>query len=305
MNRRAPDPRLFRQLRRQVGTAVERYQMIAEGDLVMVCLSGGKDSYLMLDVLMSLQRAAPVDFELIAVNLDQKQPGFPEHVLPEYLERLGVRWRIVEQDTYSIVKRVVPEGKTMCSLCSRLRRGVLYRTAEELGASKIALGHHREDAIETLFLNMFNGGTLKTMPPALRSDDGRHVVIRPLYQCREKDIARYARGAGYPIIPCDLCGSQEHLARAQLKRMLAEWDRRHPGRLESLARSITKVTPSHLADDALFDFAGLSAADGGGVGEAVTGWLKSREILASDAGAPGGAADGAADRDEADSVKLI
>ena len=260
--------KLKAELRGQVGRAIVDYGMIADGDRVMVCLSGGKDSYTLLDMLLSLQRRAPVDFELVAVNLDQKQPGFPEHVLPEYLRALGVPFRIVEEDTYSVVKRVIGEGKTMCGLCSRLRRGILYRVASELGATKIALGHHRDDIVETLFLNMFYGARLKAMPPKLVSDDGRHVVIRPLAYCAEKDIARYARGRGFPIIPCKLCGSQDNMKRREIKAMLTAWEREDPGRTERLFRSLQNVTASHLADRALYDFASLApgaapAADGG------------------------------------------
>jgi len=247
-------------LRAQVGKAIGDYSMIQAGDRIMVCLSGGKDSYAMLDLLMSLQRRAPVEFELIAVNLDQKQPGFPEHVLPDYLRELGVPFRIVEEDTYSVVTRVVPAGKTYCGLCSRLRRGILYRVADELGATKIALGHHRDDIVETLFLNMFYGARLKAMPPKLQSDDGRHVVIRPLAYCTESDIARYARNRDFPIIPCNLCGSQDNLKRREIKSMLAAWERSDPGRTERLFRSVQNVTPSHLADRSLFDFESLAPA---------------------------------------------
>jgi tRNA 2-thiocytidine biosynthesis protein TtcA len=225
----------------------------------MVCLSGGKDSYTLLDLLLSLKRRAPIDFEIIAVNLDQKQPGFPADVLPAYLDRLGVAYSIVTEDTYAVVKRVIPEGKTMCGLCSRLRRGVLYRVAAELGATKIALGHHRDDIVETMFLNMFFGGRLKAMPPKLLSDDGRHVVIRPLAYCEEKEIARYARGRQFPIIPCRLCGSQDNAQRKKIKAMLAEWERQAPGRTASLFRSLQNVSPSHLADTSLFDFGSLAA----------------------------------------------
>ncbi len=253
--------RLKASLRGQTGKAIGDYEMIADGDRVMVCLSGGKDSYTMLDMLTSLRRRAPVAFELIAVNLDQKQPGFPADVLPSYLEQLGVPYQIVTEDTHSIVKRVIPDGKTMCGLCSRLRRGVLYRTAAELGATKIALGHHRDDIVETLFLNMFFGGRLKAMPPKLRSDDGRHIVIRPLAYCAERDIARYARGRGFPIIPCRLCGSQENAQRRQIKAMLAQWERDDPGRIARLFRSLQHVTPSHLADSSLFDFAAIGRAE--------------------------------------------
>jgi tRNA 2-thiocytidine biosynthesis protein TtcA len=231
---------------------------------VMVCLSGGKDSYTMLDILLSLQRSAPVAFELIAVNLDQKQPGFPEHILPDYLTSLGVPFHIIEQDTYSVVKRVIPEGKTMCGLCSRLRRGALYRYAFENGITKIALGHHRDDIVETLFLNMFFGGKLKSMPPKLKSEDGRHIVIRPLAYVAESDIERYARAREFPLIPCTLCGSQENMQRLEIKKMLREWEQKYPGRTESIFSSVRNIVPSHLADPKAFDFASLerSASDG-------------------------------------------
>ncbi|PAV26764.1 tRNA s(2)C-32 sulfurtransferase [Tamilnaduibacter salinus] len=247
--------RLQKKLRRDVGQAIADFDMIGAGDKVMCCLSGGKDSYTMLDILLNLQRSAPVRFDLIAVNLDQKQPGFPEHVLPDYLSKLGIEYHVIEKDTYSIVKEKVPEGKTTCGLCSRLRRGILYNFAEEQGVTKIALGHHRDDLLETLFLNMFYGGTLKTMPPKLRSDDGRNQVIRPLAYAREEDIARYAELREYPIIPCNLCGSQENLQRQVVKDMLQSWDRDHPGRLESMFRAICNVKPSHLADPSIHDFA--------------------------------------------------
>lgn len=253
--------KLAKRLRHAVGDAIDDFGMIEAGDRIMVCLSGGKDSYTMLDILLSLQKSAPIDFELIAVNLDQKQPGFPEHVLPAYLDKLGVPYKIVEEDTYSIVKRVVPEGKTTCGLCSRLRRGILYRVADELGCTKIALGHHRDDILETLFLNMFHGGRLKAMPPKLVSDDGRHMVIRPLAYCREKDIERYAELRAFPIIPCNLCGSQTNLQRVVVGDMLRDWDKRFPGRLESMFRSLQHVVPSHLADPQRFDFKGLKTQD--------------------------------------------
>jgi tRNA 2-thiocytidine biosynthesis protein TtcA len=251
--------KLAKRLRRQVGEAIADFGMIEEGDKVMVCLSGGKDSYAMLDVLMALREKAPVAFDLVAVNLDQKQPGFPQHVLPDYLSGLGVPFRIVEQDTYSVVKRVLPEGKTMCSLCSRLRRGVLYRVAGELGATKIALGHHRDDILATFFLNLFFGGKLKAMPPKLKSDDARHVVIRPLAYVKEDDLAAYAEEKGFPIIPCNLCGSQEHLQRRQVRDLLRQWEKQFPGRVESILRALTDVQPSHLLDRKLFDFSGLKS----------------------------------------------
>jgi tRNA 2-thiocytidine biosynthesis protein TtcA len=253
--------RLQSRLRSAVGRAIEDYGMIEPGDRVMVCLSGGKDSYTLLDVLLSLQRSAPVQFELVAVNLDQKQPGFPAQVLPDYLSALGVRYEILEQDTYSVVKRVVPEGSTMCGLCSRLRRGRLYRYAAEQGITKIALGHHRDDIVETLFLNMFFGGRMKAMPPKLLSEDGRHVVIRPLAYVAERDIERYARARRFPIIPCRLCGSQDGLQRVAVKRMLTAWEREHPGRIESIFAAMRNVTASHLADPELFDFAALRRTD--------------------------------------------
>ncbi len=249
--------KLQKRLRRNVGTAITDYGMIRDGDKVMVCLSGGKDSYTMLDILMNLQRNAPVQFTLVAVNLDQKQPGFPEHVLPTWLESVGVEYHILERDTYSIVKEKVPEGKTTCGLCSRLRRGSLYGFATEIGATKIALGHHRDDILETLFLNMFFGGKLKTMPPKLLSDDQRHIVIRPLAYCRESDIEAYSNAREFPIIPCNLCGSQENLQRQVVKEMLQDWEKKHPGRLETMFHAVTSVAPSHLADRDLFDFAGL------------------------------------------------
>jgi len=250
--------RLQARLRGLVGKAIEDYGMIAEGDRVMVCLSGGKDSYTLLDLLLSLQRSSPVRFELIAVNLDQKQPGFPAHVLPEYLTALGVPFHVIEQDTYRVVKRVIPEGKTMCGLCSRLRRGALYRYAREHGITKIALGHHRDDLIETLFLNMFFGGKLKSMPPKLRSEDGHHIVIRPLAYVPERDIERYARAREFPIIPCNLCGSQEHLQRVAIKQMLADWEKEHPGRLEAIGSALRNVVSSHLSDPQSFDFTNLA-----------------------------------------------
>src|SRR5687767_5993781 len=251
--------KLAKRLRRLTGQAIADYDMIGAGDKVMVCLSGGKDSYALLDVLLNLKERAPVDFDIVAVNLDQKQPGFPEHVLPSYLEARGVPYRIAVQDTYSVVKRVIPEGKTMCSLCSRLRRGVLYRVAEEIGATRIALGHHRDDILETFFLNLFYGGKLKAMPPKLKSDDGRHVVIRPLAYCEEADLEAYAELRQFPLIPCTLCGSQENLQRKHVKAMLGEWEKRHPGRVENIVRSLQNVSRSHLLDRALFDFAGVAA----------------------------------------------
>jgi len=248
---------LQQRLRRQMGKAIADFNMIEAGDRVMVCLSGGKDSYTMLDLLMALHRKAPVPFELIPVHLDQKQPGYPPEILPTYLETLGLEYHILEQDTYSVVQRVVPAGKTTCGLCSRLRRGILYTFAREHGITKIALGHHRDDIVETLFLNMFFGSRLKAMPPKLRSDDGDNIVIRPLAYCREDDIARYAEARGFPIIPCNLCGSQENLQRKQIKQMLAGWEKQTPGRVENIFRSLQNVTPSHLADPELFDFASL------------------------------------------------
>jgi tRNA 2-thiocytidine biosynthesis protein TtcA len=249
--------KLAKRIRRQVGEAIADFKLIEEGDRVMVCLSGGKDSYGLLDTLIYLKNKSPVKFELIAVNLDQKQPGFPERILPDYLGSLGVPFRIVEQDTYSIVKRVIPEGKTMCALCSRLRRGVLYRVAGELGVTKIALGHHRDDVLATFFLNLFYAGKLKAMPAKLRSDDGRHIVIRPLAYVAEQDLAAYAEAKAFPIIPCTLCGSQVNLQRQVVGRMMREWEKQFPGRIESIRRALTDVRPSQLLDRKLFDFAGL------------------------------------------------
>jgi len=249
--------RLQARLRGAVGKAIADFHMIAAGDKVMVCLSGGKDSYTLLDLLLSLQRSAPIEFELIAVNLDQKQPGFPAHVLPEYLTRLGVPFHVIEQDTYRVVKRVVPEGKTMCGLCSRLRRGALYRYAAENGVTKIALGHHRDDIVETLFLNMFFGGKLKAMPPKLQSEDGRHIVIRPLAYVAEREIERYAKTREFPIIPCKLCGSQDNNQRKAVKKMLQDWERDFPGRTETIFSSLRNVVTSHLADTKAFEFTAL------------------------------------------------
>jgi tRNA 2-thiocytidine biosynthesis protein TtcA len=246
--------KLSKRLHRQVGEAIGDFKMIEAGDKVMVCLSGGKDSYALLDILMNLQSRAPVDFELVAVNLDQKQPGFPEHVLPTYLKSVGVPFHIEEQDTYSIVKKLIPEGKTTCSLCSRLRRGILYRVAQELGATKIALGHHRDDIVTTLMLNMFHGGTLKGMPPKLVSDDGRNTVIRPLAYVAESDLQAWAEQRQFPIIPCNLCGSQENLQRAAIKAMLQDWERKTPGRIDNMLRAMAHVVPSHLMDRQLFPF---------------------------------------------------
>lgn len=249
--------KLQKRLRRNVGNAIVDYKMIEDGDKVMVCLSGGKDSYCMLDILLNLQKTAPIDFELVAVNMDQKQPGFPEEVLPNYLDKLGVPYHIVERDTYSVVKEVIPEGKTTCGLCSRLRRGTLYGFAEEIGAGKIALGHHKDDIVETLFLNLFYGGRLKAMPPKLLSDDKRNIVIRPMAYCREKDLTAYADRKEFPIIPCNLCGSQENLQRQAVKRMLTDWEKSHPGRTETIFSALQRVSPSQLADSNLFNFRDL------------------------------------------------
>lgn len=251
--------KLHKRLCRLVGQAIGDFNMIENGDKVMVCLSGGKDSYALLDILLTLRERAPIDFDIVAVNLDQKQPGFPADVLPTYLRSLEVPFHIETQDTYSIVKRLIPEGKTTCSLCSRLRRGILYRVAGELGATKIALGHHRDDIIETFFLNMFFGSKLKAMPPKLQSDDGKHIVIRPMAYVREVDTERYAELRQFPIIPCDLCGSQENLQRKQIKMMLREWEKKHPGRVENIFSSLATVVPSHLMDRSLFEFNSLSA----------------------------------------------
>ncbi|KGY11234.1 tRNA 2-thiocytidine biosynthesis protein TtcA [Vibrio tubiashii] len=249
--------KLQKRLRRNVGNAITDYNMIEEGDVVMACISGGKDSFAMLDILLNLQKAAPIKFEVVAVNLDQKQPGFPEHILPDYFETLNIPYYIVDKDTYSVVKEKIPEGKTTCGLCSRLRRGTLYSFAEKIGATKLALGHHMDDIVETMFLNMFHGSRLKAMPPKLRSDDGRNVVIRPLTYCREKDLIKYAEHKEFPIIPCNLCGSQENLQRQSIKAMLIEWDKKTPGRVEAIFKSIQNVSPSQLADKELFDFVNL------------------------------------------------
>jgi len=261
--------KLHKRLRRQTGQAIADFDMIQEGDKIMVCLSGGKDSYTLLHLLMGLQKSAPVDFELLAVNLDQKQPGFPEEVLPEYLETLGVPYQILEKDTYSIVKEKVPEGKTTCGLCSRLRRGSLYGYAEEVGATKVALGHHRDDLLETLFLNLFFGGSIKSMPPKLLSDDHKNIVIRPLAYCKEKDIAEFAHWMDFPIIPCNLCGSQENLQRQVIKEMLSDWDQRFPGRIETLFSALQNVAPSQLADTRIFDFQGLEAKREASLGDRI------------------------------------
>lgn len=250
--------KLQKRLRRGVGQAIADFSMIEEGDKVMVCLSGGKDSYTLLDILLNLQQSAPISFSIVAVNLDQKQPGFPADVLPTYLTQIGVEFQIVTEDTYSIVKEKIPEGKTTCSLCSRLRRGILYRTAKELGATKIALGHHRDDMLETLFLNMFYGGKMKSMPPKLISDNGEHIVIRPLAYCREKDIEKYAVAREFPIIPCNLCGSQDGLQRQVVKEMLQDWDKRFPGRIETMFQAMQNIVPSHMIDKQLFDFSAVT-----------------------------------------------
>jgi tRNA 2-thiocytidine biosynthesis protein TtcA len=249
--------KLQKRLRRNVGNAIIDYNMIEENDVVMACISGGKDSFEMLDILLNLQKAAPIKFDVVAVNLDQKQPGFPEHILPDYFETLNIPYYIVDKDTYSVVKEKIPEGKTTCGLCSRLRRGTLYSFAETIGATKIALGHHLDDIVETMFLNMFHGSRLKAMPPKLRSDDGRNVVIRPLTYCREKDLIKYAEHKDFPIIPCNLCGSQENLQRQSIKAMLIDWDKKTPGRVEAIFKSIQNVSPSQLADRELFDFVNL------------------------------------------------
>lgn len=268
----SPEPRehnkLAKRLRRQVGQAIQDYRMIEHGDKVLVALSGGKDSWTLLDLLLRLRKSAPVDFEIVGVNLDQKQPDFPEQVIPEQCRAMGVPFHILEQDTYSVVKRVIPENKTMCGLCSRLRRGALYRYARENGFTKIALGHHQDDIVATFFLNLFHGGKLKAMPPKLLSDDGTNVVIRPLAYCREHDIAEWAKAQAYPIIPCNLCGSQDHLQRKQVRKMMGEWERQHPARLAQIFSALQNVAPSQLADTALFDFASLGSR-GGSTGE----WL--------------------------------
>lgn len=255
--------KLQKKLRRLTGRAIDDFNMIEDGDRIMVCLSGGKDSYTMLSILLSLQKSAPIEFELVAVNLDQKQPGFPERILPEYLSKLGVPYHIINRDTYSVVKEKIPEGKTTCGLCSRLRRGTLYAFAEDIGATKIALGHHKDDIVETLFLNMFYGSRLSAMPPKLRSDDGRNIVIRPLAYCREKDINRFSEQMEFPIIPCNLCGSQENLQRQNIKAMLSEWERKHPGRIESIFTAIQNIAPSQMADTELFNFTTLQLDRGG------------------------------------------
>jgi tRNA 2-thiocytidine biosynthesis protein TtcA len=273
--------KLAKRLRRQVGQAIADYSMIEDGDKVMVCLSGGKDSYTLLDILLQLQKKAPVKFELVAVNLDQKQPGFPAHVLPDYLRSIGAAFHIIEQDTYSVVSRVVPEGKTMCSLCSRLRRGALYSFAEAHGFTKIALGHHRDDMVATFFLNLFHHAKLSAMPPKLLSDDGKHVVIRPLANVREADIVEYAQARKFPIIPCNLCGSQENLQRKQIGLMLQQWEKQTPGRIEQIARALADVRPSQLADTKLFDFLSLGHRDGAVRGD-VHGWLSGEVHLADD-----------------------
>jgi tRNA 2-thiocytidine biosynthesis protein TtcA len=261
------DNKLVKRLQHNVGQAISDFNMIEAGDRVMVCLSGGKDSYAMLDILIALRSRAPIDFELIAVNLDQKQPGFPAEVLPNYLTKLGVEYRIVEEDTYSIVMDKVPQGKTTCSLCSRLRRGILYRAANQLGATKIALGHHMDDMVETLFLNMFYGARLKSMPPKLVSDDKKNMVIRPLAYCRESDIQQFSVIQNYPIIPCNLCGSQENLQRKKIKQMLFEWDQQQPGRVVNVFKSMSRLTPSHLTDREMFNFVDLKTADAGSLSE--------------------------------------
>jgi len=250
--------KLHKRLRRQVGQAIADFNLIEDGDRVMVCLSGGKDSYGLLDILLNLQHSAPVHFELVPVHLDQKQPGYPAEVLPAYLDSLGLPYHILEEDTFSVVKALTPEGKTTCPVCSRLRRGILYACARRIGATKVALGHHLDDVVETLFLNLFFGARLKAMPPKLKSDDGQNILIRPLFYCRERDLARWAEHRRFPIIPCNLCGSQENLQRQVIKEMLGRWDREHPGRVRNIARSLSRVVPSHLADSGLFDFAGLS-----------------------------------------------
>jgi tRNA 2-thiocytidine biosynthesis protein TtcA len=255
--------KLAKRLRRQVGQAIQDYRMIEDGDRVMVCLSGGKDSWTMLDVLLALREKAPVDFEILAINLDQKQPDFPEHVIPDFCRSRGVPFKVLEQDTYSVVKRVIPEGKTMCSLCSRLRRGALYTFAHENGYTKIALGHHKDDIVATFFLNLFFGGRMAAMPPKLKSDDGRNIVIRPLAYVRERDIADYAAQKEFPIIPCNLCGSQENLQRKQLRKQMDHWEREHPDRIEKIFAALTNVAPSQLADPKLFDFAGLGGSERG------------------------------------------
>ncbi len=258
--------KLHKRLCRQVGEAIDHFNMIEDGDKVMVCLSGGKDSYALLDILLELKRRAPIDFSIVAVNLDQKQPGFPAHVLPDYLRQLGVDFHIENEDTYSTVTRVIPEGKTMCSLCSRLRRGILYRVADELGATKVALGHHRDDILETFFLNMFFGGKLKSMPPKLKSDDGKHILIRPLAYVKEHDLQTYSDWREFPIIPCNLCGSQDNLKRVEIKQLMRQWEKQFPGRVDNIFASLTRVVPSHLMDRDLFDFTGLSMDSEGDIG---------------------------------------